>query len=233
MATFRATTAHQLDATTGGNLQISRTITAGDLCVWPLTWEDSQTITGSITDTAGGTWVVQHAGTAPGGAPCPVMGFAYCLNHPGGAATLTATLTGTANPLRESNLLCFQPGAGNTFQFDVAMAPVTGASATSFAGTLISTQPGVVVQWLAGFQLTVGVAAGGTPAFTRDTTTEDAGGRSFAQYLINNSGGNVTPGCSWAAPAGQYVLAAVSFKEVTAGGGGSDPVLGRRIWVMP
>jgi hypothetical protein len=216
MATWRSGTVNSLASVAGSSLSITRTITAGDLCVITGTWEDSQTIS-SITDPNGGTWVIQNSGTAQGGAPAPIGGIAYCLSHPGGSSAITVNLTGSANPLLEADILCFTPAGGTSFAFDAAMTPVTGASSATFTGTGFTTVPGVVVQFVAGFQLTTAVATGGSPTFTRDTATENASGRSFAQYLINSGGGTVTPGASWGAPASKYVLLAVSFAEVTAG----------------
>lgn len=181
-----------------------------------VTWEDSQTLS-SVSDTAGGTWAIASQ-QAQGGAPAPIGAIAYCLNHPGGSTTITATLSGTANPLIEMDVMCFTPAASTSFSLDAVMTPVTGTSSATFTGTSISTAAaGVVVEYVAGFQLTTGVATGGSPTFTRDTGTENASGRSFAQYLLSGSAQSVTPGASWGAPASKYVLLAAAFKEVTAG----------------
>lgn len=222
MPSFVATTANAVGGSASSSHQVTRsgTIPAGALVVLPVKWENVQTFhsTTPVTDTAGGVWAVAvqraHAGTPS----MPIGGIAYCLSHPGGTGVaFTANFSGTADPLLEMNAMVFTPDAGKAFVF-------TDAESDEGFGLAFSTPamsvngPGVAVQFVAGFQLASGVTAGGTPTFTRDTDTENAGGTSFAQYLIYGSGvTSVTPGASWGALGNEWVMVAAAFNEVSTG----------------
>lgn len=217
MATWRSGTVNTSSGSGGSSIAVTRTITAGDLVVVCFTWEDSQTLT-SVTDTAGGTWAIATQ-QAQGAAPAPIAALAYCLNHPGGSATITGTLSGAANALLEADVLCFTPASGKSFAFDAAATPGTGSSSSTFScgSTIATSASGVVVQFVGGFQLCTGVTTtGSSPAFTRDTATENASGRSFAQYLLSGSAQTVTPGATWGAATSKYVMLAAAFKEASA-----------------
>lgn len=217
MATFRATSVNNLSGSGGSSWNATRTIVAGDLVVFPITWEDSQTLT-SVTDTAGGTWAIATQ-QAHSSAPQPIGAIAYCLDHPGGTGVvITGNFSGAAAALLEADVMCFTPAGGTTFALDGVATPGTGFGATFTCGsTITTTAAGVVVEFVAGFQLTTGVTAGGTPAFTRDTPTENASGRSFAQYLLSGSAQTVTPGASWGGLGANWVMLAAAFKEVASG----------------
>lgn len=225
MATLRAGTVNSVQTpyTGGSSWNATRTIVAGDLVVFPLTWEDAQTLV-SVTDTAGGTWAIAIQLAHGGGAPQPIGALAYCLSHPGGTnVVITGAFSGSASPILEADVMCFQPGAGNTFVLDGTASGVGSSATFVTSGPITTTGPGVVVQFLSGFQLTSGVVVGGTPVFTRDSATENGAGRSFAQYLLSGSAQTVTPGCSWGSLGGKYVLLAAAFKEVASGG--SSPAI--------
>jgi hypothetical protein len=215
MATLSGTTVNNLSGSGGSSWNVTRNITAGDLVVLHFTWEDSQTLS-SVADTAGGTWAIATQ-QAHGSAPQPIGAIAYCLSHPGGTGVvITGTLSGAAAALLEADAQCFTPAGGTTFAADGTATPGTGNSGGPFScgSTIVTTAAGVVVEFLAGFQLTTGVTTGGTPAFTRDTPTENASGRSFAQYLLSGSAQTVTPGASWTAFSAKWVMLAAAFKEV-------------------
>ncbi len=221
MATFRTGTVNSTSYSAAANAVVVRTIVAGDMVVVPVTWENSQTISPTtFTDSVGATYLVATQ-ASQGDPSCPIAGIAYCLSHPGGTdVTITVPCSGTAAAIIELDAMCFTPAGGTTFALDGVATPGSGAIEVSFtAGAITTTGPGVVVQFVGGYQLTAGVAVGGTPTFTRDTGTENNGvGRSFAQYLLSGSAQTVTPGASWGAAGNKYVMVAAAFKEVAAGG---------------
>lgn len=219
MATFISTTVKNFSYTGASTHTATRDITAGDCVVACVSWENVETLD-SVTDSAGGTWVVATQQAHPGTPAMPIGGIAYCLSHPGGTGVVvTANFSGTAGAILSMNLMCFRPAGGTSFAYDAVATPGTGFGTTFSTGSSISTaDAGFVVQYVAGYQFASSVAAGGTPTFTRDTDTESGSATDFAQYLLSSSAQTVTPGASWGSGGNEWVMLALAIKEVAGGG---------------
>ncbi len=198
----------------------TRTIPAGALVVCPVKWENTETLD-DFFSSVGGTWAIAGQRAHADGPSKPIGAIAYCLSHPGGSNVVhSADFSAVPSAIIEMNVMVFTPDSGKTFAYEDFTSD-EGTGLTFSAPDLDVTGPGVVVQWLCGFQFATGVVAGGSPAFTRDTDTENGSGTTFAQYLIHDgSDTTITPGASWGALGAKWVFMAAAFKQVDAGGGG-------------
>lgn len=224
MPTHVASTVNAITYTAQNPWTATRTIPAGALVVVPVKWENVETLVSLAS--AGGTWAIAGQRAHSAGPSIPIGGIAYCLSHPGGTDVVhTATFSGVPAAIIEMNVMVFTPDSGKTFEFE-GFTSDEGTGLTFSAPDLAVTGAGVVVQWLCGFQFAAGVAAGGSPAFTRDTATENGSGTTFAQYLIHDgTDSTITPGASWGALGAKWVFMAAAFKQVDAGSPPSGSLL--------